>query len=167
MRENVWEGVKKVGGKSATEVRAYSDAEVENILSRSDGAKRLFYWLAVESGLRKGEICGLRVCDVDPFKKLVRVRQAVWRGKVQTPKTKNAIRDIPIPVEIVDGLRVHIGSRAEGFVFTTENGTPLERGPAVKTASSRQAESERSFAHVSAYVRHTPAKRGSADCCRI
>jgi len=123
VRENIWEPVKKIG-KSETEVRACSDAKVESILSRSTGAVRLFYWLAVEAGMRAGELCGLRVCDVDPFKKLVRVRQAVWRGKVQSPKTKNAIRDIPIPVEIVDALCKHIGSRVEGFVFTTKNGTP-------------------------------------------
>jgi integrase len=123
VRENIWESAKKIG-KSDTEVRAYSDAEVESILSRSTGAKRLFYWLAVETGMRAGELCGLRVCDVDASRKLVRVRQAVWHGKVQTPKTKNAIRDIPIPVEIVDALRAHIGNRKEGLVFITKNGTP-------------------------------------------
>jgi integrase len=123
VRENIWESAKKIG-KSETEVRAYTDAEVESILRKSTDAKRLFYWLAVETGMRAGELCGLRVCDVDPFKKLVRVRQAVWRGKVQTPKTKNAIREIPIPSQIVDALRVHIGGRTEGFVFTTKNGTP-------------------------------------------
>ena len=78
----------------------------------------------VNTGKRSGELRGLRVCDVDLFKKLVRVRQAVWRGTVQTPKTKNAIRDIPIPVEIVEALRVHIGGRTEGFVFSTKTGTP-------------------------------------------
>jgi len=122
LRENIWESAKKIG-VSETEVRAYTDAEVESILSRSAGAKRLFYWLAAETGVRAGELCGLRVSDVDLFRKLVRVRQAVWRGKVQTPKTKNAIRDIPIPAQIVDALRVHIGGRTEGFVFTTKNGT--------------------------------------------
>ena len=123
VRENIWEPVKKIG-KSESEVRAYTDSEVEDILSRSTGAKRLFYWLAAESGMRKGELCGLRVCDVDSFRKLIHVRQAVWRGKVQTPKTKNAIRDIPIPAAIVDALREHIGDRMDGFVFTTKNGTP-------------------------------------------
>ena len=123
VRENIWESAKKIG-KSETEVRAYSDAEVEAILSRSTGAVRLFYWLAVETGMRAGELCGLRVCDVDPIRKLLRVRQAVWRGKVQFPKTKNAIREIPIPFQIVDELRTHIGNRADGFVFTTKNGTP-------------------------------------------
>ncbi len=56
--------------------------------------------------------------------RLIRVRQAVWRGKVQSPKTTNAIRDIPIPFQIVDALKTHIGNRDEGFVFTTKNGTP-------------------------------------------
>ena len=73
--------------------------------------------------LRSGELCGLRVYDVDPFKKLVSVREAVWRGKVQTPKTNNAIRNIPLPVEIVDALRTHINGRPSGFVVTTKNGT--------------------------------------------
>jgi len=123
VRENIWESAKKIG-KSKTEVRAYTDAEVESILDRSTGAKRLFYWLAVETGMRSGELTGLRCLDLDPFKKLVRVRQAVWRGKVQTPKTTNAIRDIPIPVQIVEALREHIGSREEGFVFVTKSGRP-------------------------------------------
>jgi integrase len=123
VRENIWESAKKIG-KSESEVRAYTDREVEDILSRSTGAKRLFYWLAAETGMRKGELCGLRVGDVDLCRKIIHVRQAVWREKVQTPKTKNAIRDIPIPVEIRDALSEHLGDRTGGFVFTTKNGTP-------------------------------------------
>jgi integrase len=123
LRDNIWESAKKIG-KSETEVRAYSDAEVESILSRSTGAVRLFYWLAVETGMRAGELCGLRVGDVDLNRKLLRVRQAVWRGKVQSPKRKNAIRDIPIPPQIVDALRIHFGNPTDGFVFATKNGTP-------------------------------------------
>jgi integrase len=48
----------------------------------------------------------------------------VWRGKAQKPKTKHSIRDIPVPAEIVDALRAHIGGKSEGFIFTTKNGTP-------------------------------------------
>jgi integrase len=55
-----------------TEVRAYSDAEVEDVLSMSAGAVRLFYWLTVETGMWAGELCGLRVCEIDPNRKLLR-----------------------------------------------------------------------------------------------
>jgi integrase/recombinase XerD len=75
--------------------------------------------------IRQGhEFCGLRACDVDLLRKLVGIRQAVWRGKVQTPKSKKSIRDIPIPVEVVDAMTNHSGGRSEGFVFTAKNGTP-------------------------------------------
>ena len=155
VRENIWESAKKIG-KSETEVRAYTDAEVESILSRSAGSKRLFYWLAVETGMRAGELCGLRVCDVDSFKKLVRVRQAVWRGKVQTPKTKNAIRNIPVPVEIVDALRAHIGGRTEGFVFTTKNGTPWNADLLLKRHLRKKLKVVDGHLHM---LRHTFATR--------
>jgi integrase len=167
LRENIWESAKKIG-VSETEVRAYTDAEVESILSRSAGAKRLFYWLAAETGVRSGELCGLRVSDVDPFRKLVRVRQAVWRGKVQTPKTKNAIRDIPIPAQIVDALRVHIGGRTEGFVFTTKNGTAWNADLVLKRHLRGEAGSHgRTPAHVPSHVRNEAASRGSANRCCV
>jgi hypothetical protein len=52
VKENVWEATKKIGRTDSEEVQAYSDSEVESILMRSTGAKRLFYWLAVETGMR-------------------------------------------------------------------------------------------------------------------
>ncbi len=93
-------------------------------------------WLAVETGMRAGELAGLRCCDVDPFKKLVRVPQTVWRGKVQTPKAKNSKRDIPIPVEIVNALCEHMGGRKEGFVFATKSGRAWNGDLLLKAASS-------------------------------
>jgi len=88
LRENVWESVKKIGS-SKSKVRAYSDSEVEYILARSTGAKRLFYWLLVESGMRAGEICGLRVCDADPHRKLVIVVALGGRPEGFVFSTKN------------------------------------------------------------------------------
>ena len=55
-------------------------------------ALRTFYWLAVETGMRAGELCGLRVNDFDLERGLVSVRQSVWRGKFQSPKSENAVR---------------------------------------------------------------------------
>jgi integrase len=125
IKENVWGSAKRIGkSETSAEVIAFSDAEVEDILTRSFGPKRLFYWLAVEAGLRKGELCGLRVCDIDLTKKLLRVRQTIWRGQIQTPKTVNSRRDVPLPNEIVAELKSHIGARQDGFVFQTKNGTP-------------------------------------------
>jgi integrase len=43
------------------------------------------------------------------------------RSKRRKRRTQS---EIPIPVQIVDALRVQIGSREVGFVFATKNGTP-------------------------------------------
>jgi integrase len=155
VRENAWELARKIG-TTKTEVRAYSDAEVESVLSRSVGANRLFYWLAAETGMRAGELCGLRVCDVDLNRRVVRIREAVWRGGVQSPKTPNAIREIPIPPEIVDALREHIGHRTENFVFITKNGTPWNADLVLKRHLRRKLGVTNGNLHM---FRHTFATR--------
>ena len=37
------------------------------------------YWLDVETGIRAGELCGIRVSDIDVERGLLWVRQSVWR----------------------------------------------------------------------------------------
>jgi len=61
--------------------RFFSIEEVQCILASAPEPYHTFYWLAVETGMRAGELCGLRVCDFDLERGLVGVRQSVWRGK--------------------------------------------------------------------------------------
>jgi integrase len=71
--------------------RVFSVEEVQCILARAVEPYHTFYWLAVESGMRAGELCGLRVSDFDLGRGLVSIRQSVWRGKFQSPKSENAV----------------------------------------------------------------------------
>jgi integrase len=41
--------------------RFFSLLEVQRVLEAAPGPFRTFYWLAVETGMRAGELCGLRV----------------------------------------------------------------------------------------------------------
>lgn len=65
--------------------------------------------LAVTTGLRRGEICGLRWKDIDFTKKTLSVRQAVEDTKsgiaLKAPKTKASRRTIPMPDMLVEELR--------------------------------------------------------------
>lgn len=64
--------------------------------------------IALMTGMRQGEICGLRWGDVDFMGRTIWVRRAVARdgGKtyVKTPKTKSSIRDIPIADALAEVL---------------------------------------------------------------
>lgn len=55
----------------------------------------------------------------------IRVRQSVWRGSVQTPKTDNAVREIDIPTSLAALLKASVGGRTSGFLFQSESGRPL------------------------------------------
>ncbi len=60
--------------------------EIQHIIAAASGPLKSFYWLAAETGMRAGELCGLRIEDIDLGQCFVNVKQSVWRGIVQTPK---------------------------------------------------------------------------------
>jgi integrase len=81
--------------------RFFSVEEVQCILASAPEPYHTFYWLAVETGMRAGELCGLRVRDFELERGLVSVRQSVWRGKFQSPKSENAVRCFALSPRLV------------------------------------------------------------------
>jgi integrase len=51
--------------------------------------------------------------------------QSVWEGRVQTPKTVNAVRQVGLHPTVAAMLRNFIGDRKQGFLFRTRTGTPF------------------------------------------
>jgi integrase len=85
------------------------------------------YVLAIATGMREGEILGLRWEDVDLEHATISVRKTVQsiRGKIiiGEPKTQKSRRTISLPdfaVEVLSELE-----KSEGFVFTTASGRPV------------------------------------------
>jgi integrase len=100
--------------------------EVEQVLERAKGRYKVLFALLAGTGLRIGEALGLKLGEhvSDDFS-TIRVKQSVWRGSVQTPKTDNAVREIDLPTSLAAFLKVHISGRTSGFVFESESGRPL------------------------------------------
>lgn len=101
--------------------------DVAKIVAHSRGELRAFYWLAAETGLRAGELTGLRVIDVAVDR--ITVSQSVWHGRVQTPKTSNAVRTIAVSAPL-GALLWEQMSRQKGkghdFLFSTSTGFPWD-----------------------------------------
>jgi integrase len=115
--------------------RFFCVEEIQQILAAACEPFHTFYWLAVETGMRAGELCGLRVSDFDLERGLVSVRQSVWRGKFQSPKSENAIRSFALSprllAHIVDFLK-RWKPNERGLLFATRNGTPWDANLLVK-----------------------------------
>src|SRR5215467_15910639 len=95
-------------------------SEVEEILVRAKGRYRVLFALLAGTGLRIGEALGLKMGEhVSGDFSTIRVRQSVWRGSVQTPKTDNAVREIDVNSSLAAFLKASAGGRASGFFFQT------------------------------------------------
>ncbi|MET4924544.1 site-specific integrase [Streptomyces sp. PSRA5] len=79
------------------------------------------------SGLRVGELLGLKVSDVDFKRGTVRVeRQRLQSGLIGPPKTGESRRTVPVGEVVTDVLLGHLAARpSKEWLFTMEEGEPL------------------------------------------
>jgi integrase len=86
--------------------------------------QRLALMLAFHAGLRSCEIRGLRVCDVDLVARVLRVRQAVSYGVVDTPKSGHD-REVPLTGALHEALATALAGRPrESLVSISGKGKP-------------------------------------------
>ena len=89
---------------------------------------RTMVLLGILTGMRVGEILGLRRRDVDFISGHIKIEQSNYRGVIGSPKTKGSRRSLPIPTGLVIPLAVVCGHRArtedESFVFQSCSGRP-------------------------------------------
>jgi len=84
--------------------------------------------VGILTGLRVGEILGLRWSDVDFNTAQLRVSQRCYRGEMDSPKTRASQRTLPLPPECVEALRrlqaAKPPEQKDALVFRTRKGTP-------------------------------------------
>jgi len=91
-----------------TEARCLSVEEVRAIVQKTDGEFRAMLAILAETGMRGGELCGLAREDVDLDARIIRIRRSAFQGKLQTPKTGNAVRAIRISGQLARELRGYL-----------------------------------------------------------
>ncbi len=79
------------------------------------------------SGLRIGEMLGLKVADVDFKAGSIRVeRQRLQTGKVGPPRTIKSRRTVPVGEVVTDALPARLAARSSlEWLFTMEEGEPF------------------------------------------
>jgi integrase len=80
-----------------------------------------------ETGLRAGEVAGLRVQDIGLD--CITVSQSVWSGKEQTPKTQSAVRKIAISPQLSEMLWKQVERQiaaGHSFLFSVSTGSPID-----------------------------------------
>ena len=107
----------------------FSAEQVRQIITAAEEPHRTFYALLAETGLRVGEVCGLRLDDLDLERGILMVCQSAWRGKLVSPKTYSSIRAINLSQQCIEHLRnflQHWRPNENRLLFATRNGTPWD-----------------------------------------
>jgi integrase len=105
-------------------------------------AARCMTTVALSTGLRRGELLGLRWQDVELLGRVIHVRQSFVRGEMTTPKSRAGRRTLPLGDFAAEALEEqYAGSRhqaPESIVFCHPAlGTPLD--PSKLTGYARKA----------------------------
>jgi integrase len=106
--------------------RFYEFAEYARLVEAADRTDSRTLTLVLpggDAGLRRGEMIGLRWCDIDVRRQLITVQQAVWKGIVDTPKSGRG-RVIPMTDALSHALSRHRHLRGER-VFYDNVGQPV------------------------------------------
>jgi len=106
----------------------FSAETVTSIIAKADGQERILYALLAGTGLRVGEALGLEIGKhISEDCRTLYIRQSVWQGDTQTPKTENSKRDVDLSSFLGEMLKAHIGDRTVGFLFASLKGNPLSQ----------------------------------------
>ncbi len=116
------------------EVEALLRAVPDDPLGR---VERVMYLTAAMTGMRQGELLGLRWRDVDWTARRIRVRRNYVRGEFGTPKSKRSARSVPLATRVATELELLFQDsprkRDDDLVFAhPETGKPIDRSTLLK-----------------------------------
>jgi integrase len=122
-------GVSLPEKKPVREKHALRTDQILCLLAMLKGPVRTMVLTGILTGMRIGEMLGLRRKDVDLASGQIRIEQACYRGLLGSPKTKGSKRTLPLPGVLGPPL-VRIFEQAvrtgeDDLVFQTRNGTPF------------------------------------------
>jgi integrase len=127
VERNVCEGI-KMPRLNPVERPTFTIEQMQQIIQAAEEPFKTFFWLASETGMRAGELIGLRICDVDISRCQVSVRQSVWNGTTGSPKSLAGTRRCDISERLVQALCHQTQGRDDhmSFVFCTSAGRPWD-----------------------------------------
>lgn len=145
------------------EIEILEPAEFQKLLDSSGDFYRTAFLTALLTGVRAGELWSLQWGDMDWHSRRLYVRRSVWKNGFQTPKSKNSVRKIDLPDNLVHELRkwklacpiskhdLMFPSR-EGQITCHDNVIKRHYNPALRKAGLRHV-SFHSLRHTNASLR--------------
>lgn len=109
------------------EIRPFSWDEVQQILEGVRADYRNYFVVRFFTGLRTGEVHGLKWRNVDFESRLILIRETYNRGRTEYTKNDGSQREVVMSSVVEEALREqHAATGGNEYVFHTANGKPLD-----------------------------------------
>lgn len=127
-------------GKSKSgDIVVFSKEEVKKIISSKSSGQhsynRFLILLALGTGLRQGELLGLKFSDIKDGQVKV-VRQVITdtdkKRKISDTKTENSVRYVPIPSPILNELEIYKKNK-DGYIFASKTGDLMDASNLIRS----------------------------------
>ena len=111
-----------------TDVEPFSFIDVQRILATVRVDYKTYFTTRFLTGLRTGEVHGLKWKYVDFDLRIVRVRETFVLGEDEYTKTDGSQRDIQMSQPVFDALKAQfeVTGQASQYVFCNQEGLPLD-----------------------------------------
>ncbi len=108
-------------------IKPFTADEVHNIMSLAvNDNYRYYIAIAFYTGMRSGEIIGLKKSDIDLDKQMIRVQRTRSRFGESTPKTSYSNRDIPI-IELLKPYIIEVYNKHDNeYLLVTQYNKPYK-----------------------------------------
>jgi integrase len=121
--------------REKTRTAFFTAEQARQIITATKEPYATMFVVAAMTGIRPGELFGLKVDDLDFQRRLVHVRRSAWYGKLQQPKTEASIGVLPMPELLAARLKRYLESwrpNALGLLFPSRRGTPMSANNVVQ-----------------------------------
>ncbi|MFA6191711.1 MAG: tyrosine-type recombinase/integrase [Sulfurimonas sp.] len=145
-------------GDDVIKKQPFSFDEIYTILDNAPESMKAFFAIGFFTGMRTGEIIGLKWSDIDFDKKIISVRRSIRQGRETAPKTKSSIRDIDLLDVLKAYLIKHKSMALDGsvYVFETYMGEPYKKTDNISSHFWRNILKEQNIQYRNMYqMRHT------------
>ena len=115
--------------------RFFSLAEARQIIAEAEEPFATMFAVAAMVGVGPGELCGLKVDDLDFPGRLIHIQRSAYYGKLQGTKTRNRIRTLPMPEPLAARLEFYLESwrpNPARLLFATNRNNPFSANNVVQ-----------------------------------
>jgi integrase len=138
LQENPARGVDLPKLRTVRPKWALTPQQASALLDQLPPLARAMVGLAILSGLRRGELFALRWQDIDEDGRVLSVREAVYDGAFDTPKTEAGLRQIPLSgaaLRFISEWKEHVRTtNPDGLVFSTRTGNSISPNNVLRRA---------------------------------